>query len=127
MMSKSFGASLSFDEIRAIERDVIAEAQAGRNQAAWQKLQPLRNAQSQQPEAAIALLMIVNAQCLEKEAAVDLLSEVAESHDQNVGVLSALGQCLEAVRDIDDLSAPPPDNSIFHTVLEKLEAFATAS
>jgi tetratricopeptide (TPR) repeat protein len=126
MMSKSPGAVLSFDEIRAIERDVIAEAQAGRKLAAWHKAQPLRNAQSQQPEAAIALLWIVDEQCLEREAALDVVSEVAGAHDQDARILSALGQTLEAVRDIDDLNAPPPGNSIFHTVLETLEALVGA-
>jgi hypothetical protein len=123
MTSTGAGARLSFDEIRALERDVIAEAQAGRRLAAWEKVKPLRNAQSQQPEAAIALLWVVHEHCLEREAAIDVLSEVAESHDQNFGVLSALGQCLEAVRDIDDLNAPPPEDSVFRTVLERLEAF----
>jgi hypothetical protein len=51
---------------------------------------------------------------------------VAESHDQDARIFSSLGQCLEAVRDIDDLNAPPPRNSIFLTVVEKLEAFAWA-
>ncbi|HWX61418.1 prenyltransferase [Bradyrhizobium sp.] len=125
-MSKSLGAVLTSDEIKALEREIIAEARAGRKLAAWHRAQPLRKAQSQQPEAAIALLGVVNEQCLEREPAIDLLSEVAESHDQDARIFSSLGQCLEAVRDIDDLNAPPPRNSIFLTVVEKLEAFARA-
>jgi hypothetical protein len=125
MKSTGAGARLSSDGIEALERDVMAEGQAGRKLAAWQKVQPLRNAQSQQVEAAIGLLWVVDQHCLEREAAVEVLSEVAEAHAQDSRIFSALGQCLEAVRDIDDLNAPPPGNSIFQTVLEKLEAFAT--
>src|SRR5580692_2045634 len=123
-MSNGPSAVLASDEIEALERDVIAEAQAGRKQAAWHKVQPLRNAQLRQPEAAMALLRIVDTQALQREAAIDVLSEVAQSHDQDFLILSALGQCLEGVRDIDDLNAAPPVNSVFHKVVEKLDVFA---
>jgi hypothetical protein len=73
-MSKSLGAVLTSDEIKALEREIIAEARAGRKLAAWHRAQPLRKAQSQQPEAAIALLGVVNEQCLEREPAINLLS-----------------------------------------------------
>ena len=74
----------------------------------------------------MALLRIVYDQVLERQAAIDILSEIAQSHEQDVRILSALGQCLEGVRDIDDLNAPPPEHRIFHTVVEKLDAFAKA-
>jgi tetratricopeptide (TPR) repeat protein len=124
MMSNYPSAVLSSDEIEALERDITAEAQAGRKQMAWDKLQPLRKVQHRQPEAVLALLRVVYEQCLPREAAIDVLSEVARSHDRDFWILSVLGQCLEAVRDIDDLNAPPSDNSVYHTVVEKLGAFA---
>jgi tetratricopeptide (TPR) repeat protein len=116
---------LSADEIAALQQDVVAEAQAGRKHAAWDKVQPLRTAQPRQPEAASALLRLVYEQCLEREAALHVLSEVARSHDQDVQILSALGRCLEAARDIDDLNAPPGDDAVFRSVVEKLSAFAS--
>jgi len=126
MTSNGPSAVLSSDEIEALERDVIAEAKGGRMQAALQKVQPLRRAQFRQDDAAMALLRIVYDQVLERQAAIDILSEIAQSHEQDVRILSALGQCLEGVRDIDDLNAPPPEHRIFHTVVEKLDAFAKA-
>ena len=123
-MSNGPTAVLSSEEIEALARDVIAEAQAGRTQAAWQRLQPLRKAQRRQPEAAMALLGIVYERCLERDAAVDVLSEVAQSHDQDFQVLSAVGGCLEAAIDINDLNAPPPNDSVFETVVEKLAGLA---
>jgi tetratricopeptide (TPR) repeat protein len=123
-MSNGPVALLSSEEIEALARDVIAEAQAGQKQAAWHKLQPLRKAQLRQPEAAMALLGIVYERCLERGNAIDVLSEVAHSHDQDFQILSVLGRCLEAASDIDDLNARPPGDSVFHTIVEKLDGLA---
>ncbi|WP_342708345.1 prenyltransferase [Bradyrhizobium sp. B124] len=119
-MSNGPSAVLSFDEIDAIARDAVAEGQADRKQAASEKIQPLRKAQRHQPEAAMALLWIVDERSLAREEAADVLSEIADAHDDDIGILSALGMCLEAVRDIDDLNAPPPEHPIFQTMVEKL-------
>jgi len=125
-MSNLLSAVLSSDEIEALVRDVIDEARAGQRQAAWQKAQPLRKAQLHQPEAAIALLRVVHEHCLPREAAMEALSEIERSHDQDFRILFVLGQCLEVVRDIDDLNAPPPDNAVYQAVVEKLAALAKA-
>ena len=123
-MSNGPIAVLSSEEIEALAHDVIAEARTGRKQAAWQRLQPLQKAQPRQPEAAMALLGVVYERCLQREVAIEILSEVEQSHDQDFRVLSALGRCLEAASDIDDLNAPPPGDSVFHTVVEKLDGLA---
>ncbi|MBR0794418.1 prenyltransferase [Bradyrhizobium jicamae] len=120
-MSNGPSAVLSSNEIGAIVRDAVAEGQAGRKQAASQTIQPLRKAQRHQPGAAMALLWIIDQRGLAREEAADVLSEIADAHNDDVVVLSALGLCLEAVRDIDDLNAPPPGQSIFQTMVEKLE------
>jgi Flp pilus assembly protein TadD len=124
-MSTGPSAVLSVDEIDAIVHGVIAEGQAGRKESAWRMLQPLRKAQSRQRRAAMALLWIVDAQGLERQAAVELLSEIEQSDHQDIEILSALGRCLERVRDIDDLNAPPPAEAVFRKVVEKLAALAT--
>jgi Flp pilus assembly protein TadD len=126
MMPNGPGALLSLDEIDAIVRNVIAEGQAGRQQAAWQMVQPLLKARPQQPEVAMALLWIVHERGLGRQAAIEVLSEIERFHGQDIEILSALGGCLECARDIDDLNAPPPSDLVFHNVVEKLNAFATA-
>ena len=126
MISNGPSPILSFDEIDAIIKDVTAEAKAGRKQTAWQKAEPLRKAQPRQADAAMALLFIVDRQALERQAAIEALSEIAQSHDKDVQILSSLGQCLEVVRDIDDLNSPPPGDAIFHTAVQKLAALAKA-
>ncbi|AJC79089.1 tetratricopeptide repeat-containing protein [Rhizobium etli bv. phaseoli str. IE4803] len=123
-MSNGPSTVLTSDEIDAIVRDVVAEGQAGRKQAAWQKIQPFRKAQRYQTEAAMALLWIVEEQSLTREEATDVLSEIADAHDDNIDILSALGLSLEAVRDIDDLNAPPPEHPIFQSMVAKLHHLA---
>jgi len=124
MKSTSASTPLSSDEIEALAREIMAEAQAGRKLAVGHGVQKLREAQRQQPEAAMALLWVIDERCLDRETAIDVLSDVAEAHDQDARILSVLGLCLQAARDIDDLNAPPPTNALFHTVIEKLEPFA---
>ena len=123
-MSNGPSAVLSSDEIGAIVRDAVAEGQSDRKQAAWQTIQPLRRVQRHQTEAALALLWIVEERSLAREGAAELVSEIADAHDDNMDLLSKLGSCLEAVRDIDDLNARAPVHPIFQTAVEKLARLA---
>lgn len=123
-MSNGPSAVLSSDEIEAIARDVVAEGQTGRKSAAWQKVQPFRKAQRHQTEVAMALLRIVDQQSLTRDEATDVLSEIADGHEDNIDILSALGLCLESVRDIDDLNAPPPKHPIFQSMVATLDRLA---
>src|ERR1700674_2181875 len=118
------GKTLSPGKITSLEQEVIKAAQAGSNETAWRKLQPLRTAQRRQHEAVMSLLRIIDQRCLPMDRAIELLSEIAGSHHRDVEIMTALGECLEAVRDIDDLNAPPPLDTVFHTIVERLAAFA---
>src|SRR5262245_50500174 len=115
---------LSFERIESIEHDVIKEAEAGWKDGVWQKLQPLRQAQHHQHEAANSLLRIIGQRCLPIEGAADVLLEIAQSHLQDAKILAVVGECLEAARDIDDLNAPPPAHAVFGAVIEKLATLA---
>lgn len=126
MTSDGPNVVLPSQEIEALARDAVADAQGGRSEAALQKLAPLRKAQSRQPEAAMALLWVVDQFCLQRDIAAEILAEVAQAHDQDVGVVARLGRCLEAARDIDDLNSAPPDNPLFVAVFERLRGLAAA-
>ena len=123
-MSANLSPVLSSDEIKSLEQDIISAAEADGHEAAWQKAQNLRQAQSHQPDAAQALLRIIDEQCLPRQAAVDVLTEIAQSHPDNANTMRSVGICLEAARDIDDLNAPPPDEAVFSDVVESLTVFA---
>jgi hypothetical protein len=115
---------LSSEQIETLEQEVIKDAEAGRKETAWSKLQPLRRSQYHQREAAISLLRIVDRRCLPRESAADILFEIAQSHPQDAGLLATLGECLQVARDIDDLNAPPPAHAVFRTALERLATLA---
>ncbi len=115
---------LSSEKIVSLEHDIVEEAEAGRKDTAWQKLQPLRQAQHHQREATISLLRIIDQRCLPIDGAADVLLEIAQSHLQDAKILATVGECLEAARDIDDLNAPPPAHAVFHTVIERLATLA---
>jgi len=115
---------LSSERIETLEQEVIQEAEAGRQENAWNRLQPLRKSQQHQREAAISLLRIVDRRCLPREGAADILLEIAQSHPQDAGLLATLGECLQVARDIDELNAPPPAHAVFRTALERLATLA---
>jgi hypothetical protein len=117
-------APLSSEEIAAIARDAVTEGRAGRKQVASQKIEPLRKSQRHQTEAAMALLWIVDEGSLAREEAADVLSEIADAYDDHTAILSGLGLCFEAVRDIDDLNAAAPAHPVFQTAVEKLDRLA---
>jgi len=70
------------------------------------------------------LLRIVDQCRLPSDGAADFLLEIVQSHPQDARLLAAVGECLEAVRDIDDLNAAPPAHAVFHTVIENLASLA---
>jgi tetratricopeptide (TPR) repeat protein len=115
---------LSPERIAALEHDIVEDAEAGRQDSAWQKLQPLRQAQQHQHEAIVSLLRIVGQCRLPIDGAADVLLEIVQSHPQDAQLLAAVGECLEAARDIDDLNAPPPVHAVFRTAIERLATLA---
>src|SRR5215467_2235604 len=115
---------LSSERVETLEQEVIQEAEAGRQENAWNRLQPLRKSQQHQREAAISLLRIVDRWCLPREDAADFLLEIAQSHPQDDGLVATLGECLQAAREIDQLTAPPPAHAVFRTALERLATLA---
>ncbi|WP_315729303.1 MULTISPECIES: prenyltransferase [unclassified Bradyrhizobium] len=123
-MPNNLSAVLSSEEIATLVHEAVAEAEANRGEIALQKLEPLRDAQRRQREAAMALLWVVNQFCLPREVAAEILAEIARSHDRDVDILPRLGSCLEAARDIDELNAPPPDHPLFVSLFERLREMA---
>lgn len=121
-MSDVLSKVLSSDEIGSLESAILDEAQAGRKETAWHKVQPLRKAQHHQKEAAEAVLRIITRDCLEPKGAAEILLEIVHSHPDDLSILTKLAMSLETVRDIDDLNAPPAHKEVFQAVLDRLGA-----
>lgn len=115
---------LAEKEIETLETAIVDEASAGDLDSAWDKLQKLRKAQAHQREAAWSLLRISDQQLFHPEDVADVMAEIAKVHGDDPGLMSLMGQCLEAIRDIDDLNAPAPNHEIFQDVVNRLSALA---
>lgn len=114
--------TISDKKLKELAQRAVEAAEAGRTDDALRILEPVRRAQRKQLSAADSLLWIVDRRCLPLESAFELFLEVSEAYPQNPGMLVALGKCAEAVRDIDDLNAPPPDHPEFGRLVEELSA-----
>ncbi|HMB48962.1 MAG TPA: prenyltransferase [Afifellaceae bacterium] len=123
-MSEILGEILAAEEITALENDVVEAFDAEGKETVAAGLRRLRGAQRHQPEAALALLRIIDRQILARDDAAELIFEIAQSHPQDVAIMSLAGECLEAACDIDDLNAPPPVEPIFGAIVDRLTAMA---
>lgn len=123
-MSGVLRSVMSDSDIDAAEQAVIAAADTGRDDDAWGALQPLLNAQARQREAASALLRIIDNGRLPVENTLAVLTEIERHHPDDVEFLSRIGDCLEYARNIDVLNAPPPDDPLFATIVDKLSKAA---
>ncbi len=123
-MAANLNVTLSSEEIETLEDQVISTAQAGDIEGAWQQLERLRNAQRHQVEAAASLLRIVTEELFQPEAVAGILLEIEQCHHRDVELISFMASCFEAVRDIDDLNAPPPAEEVFQSVVRRLAEYA---
>ncbi len=123
-MRKSSGEALSPKDIESLERQIVEDAEADRPDAARQGMEALLKAQPRQTEAVLALFRILDKECLGRDVAVEVVSALADAHADSVKVTIWLGDILECVLDIDDLNRPPPPNTVFRSLVERLKAFA---
>ena len=108
---------LAEHEIESLEKAIVEEASEGKAASAWEKLETLRKAQEHQREAAWALLRISDQQLFAPEDVADMLMEIAAVHGDEPDLMALMGDCLEAIRDIDNLNAAPPDHPVFQHVV----------
>ncbi|NNE21954.1 MAG: prenyltransferase, partial [Rhizobiales bacterium] len=123
-MSANLSPVLTSEEISSLVRDITAAGEADDKDTALQNAQGLRKVQSHQPEAALALLHVIDNSCLPPEAAAAVFCEIAQAHPDDPGILPSLGECFEATCDLDDLNGPPPEEPEYQAVVERLTALA---
>jgi hypothetical protein len=117
-------AALSKEVIKQTKQRFIEEAETDRADSAWETLQPLLHAQSQQEDAAVTLIDLVDLGYLSRERSLDVLERVHEAHRTNELLLGLLGGATERARDLDMLNAPPPDSELFAAVVDSLAMLA---
>jgi tetratricopeptide (TPR) repeat protein len=97
------------------------------NTAVLEIVEPLVKVIRTQKSAAEALLKIISGEHFPIETALQYLSEIYDFYETDDEVIGRIGASMEAVRDYDDLNAPPPDNVLFGKVLNSLSKLAFES
>ena len=124
-MGKTLWEVLSPEAVVSLERQIVEDAEADRQDAARRGLEKLLKAQPRQQEAVKALFRILHKECLGRDVAIEVVSALAQSHVDDVKVTTWLGDILESVFDIDDLNRPPPAEPVFRELVKRLDAFAS--
>ena len=123
-MLKFLKRSLTPEQLEEIEKRVIQEAEAGRDEAALRELQPLIRTQRHQKEAAIRLCRLVERRYLPIETGLTVLADVEAAYPDEIEILALIGESVEGARDVDQLNIEPPDHPMFFSVVEKLDRAA---
>ncbi len=126
-MLSFFKAALSEHEIETLEKQAVAAATAGDDDAAWHAVQTLMRAQRRQRGAAISLIRIVEERRLSVDRAVEVVSAVYETHADDDELIASVGDSLEGARDIDQLNAAPPEHPLFLEVVDRLAELSQQS
>jgi len=119
-MKNPFSKSLTKAKIKKIWQNVEKADERKDPEAVWQHIQPLLKAQAEHENAFGALISIVYDGHLTREQASDVLEQIYDAHKDDISVVTKVGSCLENVRDIDDLNAPPPEHPLIQTLLVRL-------
>lgn len=114
------GRGLSEEAIDALVKRALELSKDGDRNAAWSAVEPLLASQSQDKDAAKALMEIVNADCLSREHALSALETVHASNADDVVIVGLIGENLDKAINIDFLNQAPPDHPIFPRTIEFL-------
>jgi hypothetical protein len=112
--------ALSGAKLEELVTSIVADAEAGRDDAVASRLETLLRAQRHQEEAALCLVRIVEGRHLPIEKALEMLAAVYDAHSRNEMLLGLIGEALERARDIDMLNDPPPEHPLFLAVVNAL-------
>jgi len=123
-MFKFLRHELSSSKIDSIKEKALEAAENDDIEALWAHIKPLMQVQSRQESAASSLIEIVREAELPIEDGIKILTPISESHSENIGVLSKVGESLEHVRDIDMLNAAPSKDDLFLNVVDKLASLS---
>jgi tetratricopeptide (TPR) repeat protein len=115
------GNKLSEEKIDAIRQQAVELAHKGDLTAVWRAVAPLRRAQSRDKRAAMALLKIVQDDCLSREHALATLEAVDAKHGGDMDLVALIGENLDRATDINFLNAAVPDHPIFPRTISALE------
>ncbi len=109
-------------DLSRIVQDASEAASRSDREAAWNEVQPLLRAQSNQVDAARALLAVVANGNMPHEQALEILSAVYSAYPDDADFLCLIGDLLDYASDIDMLNRAPPEAPVFSETTHKLTA-----
>lgn len=111
---------LSIKQLEQSQKDIVADAKAGRGDEAWQGIQTLMPAARRQEFVALGVVYLVGQGHFSVEQSLELLADVYEAQKQSAQVLALMGEALDRARDTNILNAPPPEHPLFLNVTTAL-------
>lgn len=105
-------------QVMTVSAGIVADAKAGRHEAAWAGVEKLLGVQRQQAFAARYLVRIVDGGHLPREKALEVLEQVFAAHSRNKLLMGKLAAALSEARDIDMLNLAPPAHPLFSQVVD---------
>lgn len=122
-----FKKKLQGDEIETIRKAVIAAANDDDMDEAVSVLKPLEKTLNHQRLSALAIIDIIDRGCLPTKLAMGLFQRIYEFHISDEDVVGEMGRAMEALRDIDDLNAPPPTDQLFDDLVQHLDKLSISN
>lgn len=119
-MISIFSKKLSPETISKIKEQINTQLEDEQYDLAFKSIDNLLKAQPNSDVAAEALVEIVEDGNLDVDDALNILSEVYESHQENINLVSLIGSALEYARNIEELNLAPPEHPLFNSVVQRL-------
>ena len=98
----------------------IKKARPDGEEAILAAIAPSLEALESDVETAGALIWVLDNGALSSDTVAEIFQRILTAHSDQMAILIALGDAIEAARNIDDLNAPPPKQSLFSEFLAKL-------
>lgn len=123
-MTDKMGVVLSTDEIGELVDGILETKERDPSADTSQSVESLRRVQQHQEPAALGLLQVIDDRCLPQEEALEILAEIAEAYAQDANLMGLVGECMEAVHDLDDLNRPAPEAEFHYNFVDNLSKLA---
>jgi len=117
---------LSAERLDELVRAALSHAEHGASDLAWACVQPMVQAQAEQPTVAEALLHVVACDVFDRPTSATVVRAVFDAHEHEPDVVARVGGVLESVHDIRFLNDAPPSDPLYQRVGERLVEMANA-
>ena len=123
-MFKLLNRELSQERIDALEEQIAEAFDRDATDEIEASLRPIRKRLRHQRECALALIRMIESGVIPIGTAVKLVLEIFKTYQDELEIISKLGEAMEGARDIDQLNLAAPDEPVFQAIVDKLATLA---